>query len=966
MRKSSGNSKPLRCLIVWLTAVLALVVGFSGFAATGLAAPAPPPPERPTGLAPPDSPQGPEFRWLLYQPGDSPVNDAGVFDWTRPGATRDWARMPFISGAGEKREYIWFAGMLPAAPPDKRERDPYLLFVSVSYAFEVYSGERLLFRHGDMTGGRGTLQTGTPVLVPLAELAEGQPLLLRVHSQRDTVLAGKIGPVMYGSQASLKLMLIEKDSMNAVLLLLFFIIGLVSLLLHFINRDNPANLYFAGFVLTICCNQLLSLRTMYLFVDYSTINLYVREPLQGCSMFLFACYILLILRPVWAGFIRAVGRTALAAGLLMPVVKLSVPQVLEQYGDTISDAKRLAFSLLCAVCLFVFVRSLGNRHDSDAKWFLSGFSFYLIANMAGHPLRLYLEANIGRFALKPVEFVQMLNACMEYSLLFSTFFLAVISIKRYAGVYRATRRYIGELASLNRTLESKVEERTRSIQRLLDHAGQGFLTIDGKLEVGREISLECLRMFGRDIVGARYVELLYPTHAAEQELHEEMIQSAFHGDDLQREVCLSLLPGDALVNGKHLALQYKWIPESVAASGNVMVILTDISERRQMESQIAKERRVLHMIVWVIKHFRDFKELLEEYRLFAQKGMGELAGSRLPFADKWTELYRIIHTFKGNFAQLDFTHTTDKLHEFESRLTEWKQHVDGRDPEAGEDSAERFAEWLGGFDLLAWLEEDVRILRDILGDRFDIGQHVIAIELARLRSLEQQIYAVLPSPEAAAIVTELKKLRYRSLKDLLGMYPEYAHRLAARSGKELYPVKIAGGDRLVDPDLYAEFARTLIHVFRNMVDHGIEIPEQRASAGKDRLGTILCEFTEEEQEMVLRLSNDGSAMDLSAIRIHAVTRGLCSPEEVAAMPEEEQRMLVFRDGFSTKQIVTGLSGRGVGLSAVRKALERLNGTIRVESSEEGTSFHFVIPLPDATHEWFAGDPGGLAAEKGAS
>jgi len=198
------------------------------------------------------------------------------------------------------------------------------------------------------------------------------------------------------------------------------------------------------------------------------------------------------------------------------------------------------------------------------------------------------------------------------------------------------------------------------------------------------------------------------------------------------------------------------------------------------------------------------------------------------------------------------------------------------------------------------------------------------------------------------MAAELRKLRHRPFRELLGMYPEHAVRLAEKSGKEIYPVQISGGEQLVDPHVYTEFARTLIHVFRNMIDHGIEPPEERISLGKDRRGTIVCEISGAEQEIRLLLSNNGREIDLDSIRQTAIAKSLVKPAELAAMSEDEQRMLIFRDGFTTKRTVGGLSGRGVGLAAVRKALEDINGTVQIKSSANfGTAFLFTIPLTEA-------------------
>jgi signal transduction histidine kinase len=894
---------------------------------------------------PPFPTEGYGLRLMQYRLGDSPVDANGVFDWTKPEAIKDWNRMPMPSDRETGIEYAWFSTMVPSGPMGRIESDAYLLFKNASYEFEVYSGTDLLFRYGDLENGEVSLLPAKPVFLSLKGHTPEKPLFVRIYSKRDSVTAGKIGPVLYGSQTDLKLDLIKADILNGLSLFVFFIIGLVSLLVYFINRDIPANLYFALFSMAVCCNLLFSLKSLVLFLDASMFKMYTEDPLHGAMVYLFILYFVHVLKPVFEVPIRLTGLIIFAAGLLLPVAKLLTPATFEKYSEGIADTANIGFLFLCALCLTIIALSLRSQSSSDAKWFIAGFSLYLTVNIIGYPLRLFIESNPERIKLTPLEFIQVLNASLDYSLLFSTVFLGIISFKRYAEVYRATRDYNRQLSSWNQTLDWKVKERTREIQNLLDHAGQGFLTFNKLLVVQEKYSIECRRLFQKEIADLRYVELLYPHELAEQVLHEEILGSVFQEDDLQRDVCLSLLPAEADVLGKRVALQYKWIPGLEASSGDVMVIITDISERRQLESQMVKERRVLYTVVWVIKYYRDFKEMVAEYRTFALKEMNEFMCRELPAGDKWAELSRIIHTFKGNFAQIDFVHTTEGLHELETQLAGWKEHA--ADDMSEPTVSSLLMAWLGKFDLLGWLEKDLRILRDILGERFDVGQEIVAIELDRLRHLEQQVYMILPSPEAVVIVKELKKLQHRPLKELLGMYSEYTAKLAERTGKEIYPVRMIGGEMLVNPDVVAAFVRTLIHVFRNMIDHGIETPEERASIGKERRGTIVCEMSGNEQRIKVRLSNNGKEMNLMEIRKNALDKGVCTETEIDTMSADEQRMLIFREGFTTKDRISELSGRGIGLSAVRKALEDLNGTVRVESSaEQDTSFTFEIPLLD--------------------
>lgn len=882
--------------------------------------------------------------WAYYRIGDSPVAANGAYAWTLPESAGGWQRMPPALEEVGDAQHVWFSTVI-APEADGGPADPFLMFSNARYEFELYAGPRLLFSYGDLQDKAMSLLEGRPVFVSLENYNPGEPLFLRIHSRSDDTLAGKLGSVWYGNQAELKLGAIRADLPNAAGVVVFFMIGFVSCLLYFINREQTGQLYFSIFSIMIAVNLIFSMSSLTLFADVSMLKGIAEGPVQGGMAWMFALYFIHVVRPAAKAYIRAAGAALFAAGVLSSMAKLLTPPFFDAHRWEFEVFRNLGFSLLCALCLVsaaVSLRRVFRQGSKDAKWFIGGVSLYLTVNSLGHPLRLLLESHPGRFPVSTLQFIHWLNHALEYSLLFATVFFGVISFRQYAKVYRQTRERNLQLANWNAELEGKVRERTEAIQNLLDNAGQGFLTVSRQLLVKPEYSAECRRLFRGEVAEAPFAALLYPDDPSGRALLSEMLESIFQADDLQREVYFSLLPAEADIHDKRLTIQYKWIPGPQEGEGQLMAILTDITDKRMLEDRMEKERQVLQMVLGMTKYYRDFKEIIGEYRAFAASGMEALLRSPLPPGEKWAEICRVVHTFKGNFAQIEFARTAEKLHELENELSGWKDQL--RRSEAEPAVVDRFGAWLQKFDFLDWAEEDLRILREVLGDRFDIGEETITIELERLRRLERQVYAMLPSPEAKTIVSELNKLRYRPIKDLLGMYPDYAMKLANRMGKRIHPIRIEGGETLVDPEKYSEFTRTLIHVFRNMIDHGIESPERRASVGKDPAGMVECRIDAAEEGFRIVLSNDGKELSLPDIRERALQTGVRSAAELEAMDEGDIRMLIFQEGFSTKRGVNAISGRGIGMSAVRKALEALGGSAQIASSRaQGTTFAFFVP-----------------------
>ena len=148
------------------------------------------------------------------------------------------------------------------------------------------------------------------------------------------------------------------------------------------------------------------------------------------------------------------------------------------------------------------------------------------------------------------------------------------------------------------------------------------------------------------------------------------------------------------------------------------------------------------------------------------------------------------------------------------------------------------------------------------------------------------------------------------------------------TGKEAMLV-VQGGATLIDSDVLNRLAEPLLHLLRNAVDHGLEAPDERESLRKPRAGRILLSFTLQGQQVVLRCEDDGSGLDLPAIQRRAVERGLLPPEQ--ALSDDEIARLILLPGFSTRHVVSEVSGRGVGLDVVREWASSMNGLVRISS-----------------------------------
>lgn len=187
------------------------------------------------------------------------------------------------------------------------------------------------------------------------------------------------------------------------------------------------------------------------------------------------------------------------------------------------------------------------------------------------------------------------------------------------------------------------------------------------------------------------------------------------------------------------------------------------------------------------------------------------------------------------------------------------------------------------------------------------------------------------------------KTRMQPIGRLFQKYPRIARDLARQLGKDVELV-LAGEETEVDKTMIEDLADPLIHLIRNAVDHGVEMPAERQAAGKAPKSLVRLEARQEGDHIVLIIADDGRGMSAERIRAKAVEKGLISEEEANTLDERQSLNLIFLPGFSTKSQISDVSGRGVGMDVVKTNIQKLNGSIEIRS-EQGKGSVFIISLP---------------------
>ena len=196
----------------------------------------------------------------------------------------------------------------------------------------------------------------------------------------------------------------------------------------------------------------------------------------------------------------------------------------------------------------------------------------------------------------------------------------------------------------------------------------------------------------------------------------------------------------------------------------------------------------------------------------------------------------------------------------------------------------------------------------------------------------------------ADLQSGVMRTRMQPIKKVFGKFPRVVRDLARTLDKKI-ELTLVGEDTDLDKNLVEALADPLVHLVRNSVDHGIEMPSDRLAKGKPETGVIILSASQEGDHILLSIQDDGAGMDPEKLKNIAINRGILDEESAARMTDENAYQLIFEPGFSTKTEISDISGRGVGMDVVKTSLIKLSGTITVKSElGKGSIIEIKVPL----------------------
>jgi HPt (histidine-containing phosphotransfer) domain-containing protein len=580
-------------------------------------------------------------------------------------------------------------------------------------------------------------------------------------------------------------------------------------------------------------------------------------------------------------------------------------------------------------------------------------------------IKAFREESYNNFANTLVESQKAATVSLYMSMAVGLMNLAFMGVLVF--FIRNNIKMVAVIADQNATLEHRVAERTEELHKktndinaMLHNMTLGVCTVVKGNKLHNEYSSYLETIFNKqELADKNVMDSLFSSSnlgvdskdqinvALDSIIGEDQMVFEFNSHLLVKEMTISAEGQDEKI------LQLSWNPivnehDSVE---KVLLIAQDVTELKALELASAKQKEELDIISQLIKvpvgKFNDFIDSAQGYVSENKKLIEAATGNS---AELVAGLFRNMHTIKGNARTYEFAFITNVAHEAEQEYdrlrkdpaAEWNKDLLLQQLYAVAEGVERYQE-----------VNDNKMGRkgrssDQLTSR---GVFVAKDDLAKLK--EMAAANLVGNHNAQELEDMIAKIGMTPLERLVTGAMDTVASLAEQLNKPTPAHHLKGSNLHFSSDFAQALKSSLMHVVRNSMDHGIEAPEQRVQAGKSAEGNLTFACVEADQKMELHISDDGRGLALHKLYEKGVREGVFT--EAQKPSTQEVAALIFHSGISTAEQVSDISGRGVGMDAVRTFMREQQADIRLEMAAVSgdsfgfTPFRFVITLPASAY-----------------
>ncbi len=534
---------------------------------------------------------------------------------------------------------------------------------------------------------------------------------------------------------------------------------------------------------------------------------------------------------------------------------------------------------------------------------------------------------------------------------------------------RNNMKMMAIIAVQNATLENRVAERTAQLSQktsdinaMLQNMKLGVSTVVPGNRIHPEYSNYLRTIFASDdLAGKDLSEALFSASSLGVDAKDQVTVAlgAILGEDaMMFDFNSHLLAREMTINpdGRQKIVQMDWSP-ILGENGTVdkvLLITQDVTQLRELEASSASQRDELEIISKLIR------TPVGKFNAFIESSLGYIAENRRLLSgasgnDPATiaALFRNMHTIKGNARTFEFTHITNTAHSAEQTYdmlrkdpsAAWDVHLLHSELDAVDAAVLRYGkvndDTLGRKGRAA----------DLLTNR---GSFISTEQLASLRTMALSIERNAAPEKLTEFNRAIGRLGLVPLSRIVSGAADAVESLATEIGKPAPSIEVIDDDSCFNPQFAETLKSCLMHLLRNSLDHGIEAPADRVRADKAERGTIRFTSQRHGDQLQLRIGDDGRGLALHRLFDKAVAEGVFAATQKPARGAVAE--LIFRSGLSTAAQVTQVSGRGVGMDAVRTFLAERGATIQIELERPAdpdlgfARFEFLLVIPSAALE----------------
>jgi two-component system chemotaxis sensor kinase CheA len=516
------------------------------------------------------------------------------------------------------------------------------------------------------------------------------------------------------------------------------------------------------------------------------------------------------------------------------------------------------------------------------------------------------------------------------------FFLRDVSLEE--ALHSKYRSELAQKEDYARNLEKLVEARTaelrsvnKTLNAILDSLGQGFFTFNSMGDCGSVFTKACAAILEGIPKNRKAWDVLGVSDSDRGQFlkwSDSLFKEVLPFDDM-KVLGPSLYPHSA---HKHVVLDYYPIrKEDASEIADVVVVATDKTAEHQAQIALESERQYASMVVKFLKNKDQFLQFLTSVTQAIEQLKVMAAGD---ISDQIVaESFRSLHTLEGEAG-------TFSLRELR-QLSRDSQHLLEPLKQKGAFTSKQVDLYRASLVVLQTKFENFLVDNNGI---FEVTSEKRERRLEIPVSVVNQLFSDLEAlPQGNSLAGKYREQILRvPIGDQLKYYDGLIQSVAERIGKKVKPMQVQGGEIRIFTEPYRSIFSSMVHAFRNAIDHGLETPEDREWAGKDPAGLVQVKVAKEKDKLALTITDDGKGIDPEVIREKLKEK---FPEkDFSAQNDEEIVQNVCLPGFSSRDEVGEFSGRGVGLDALREEVLRLGGTIHLKSKVgAGTTIEIVLP-----------------------